>query len=126
VRRAAAALILAAGLAAGAGSASAEVVMPAIIVEPDTGSCIAPPAEMRRRHMDMLKHQRDRTLRAGERGAKVSLNGCIDCHAGKESGSVSGSRQAFCESCHAYVAVKLDCFECHQPKPAKLATGGKP
>ena len=45
------------------------------------GSCIAPPEEMRRNHMEMLKHQRDRTLRQGMRGEKASLNECIACHA---------------------------------------------
>jgi hypothetical protein len=124
VRLAAFALLLAAF--AGLASAEGGVAKPAIIIEPGTGPCIAPPAEMRRKHMDMLKHQRDKTVRQGERGAKVSLNGCIECHAGKESGAVTGSRQEFCESCHAYAAVKLDCFECHQPKAAKLAAGGKP
>ncbi|MBS1189512.1 MAG: dsrJ [Rhodocyclaceae bacterium] len=122
-------LLLAAGLAGLAGFASADsrVPKPTIQADPANGTCVAPAAEMRRNHMDMLKHQRDKTLREGERGAKVSLNGCISCHAGKQSGSVVGSRQEFCESCHAYAAVKLDCFECHQPKAgaqvAKTAGG---
>ncbi len=77
---------------------------------------------MRRTHMDMLKHQRDRTVHQGIRGEKVRLNGCIDCHAGSgtgaAAGSVTGKPQAFCEGCHQYAAVKLDCFECHQPKPS--------
>lgn len=119
--------LLAAGLVAAAGFAQADgrVPRPSLSVAPDAGSCVAPPAEMRRNHMDMLKHQRDKTLREGERGAKVSLNGCINCHAGKETGSVTGNGQQFCESCHAYAAVKLDCFECHQPKAAKISQGGQ-
>jgi hypothetical protein len=24
----------------------------------------------------------------------------------------------FCQSCHNYAAVKIDCFECHSSKPA--------
>lgn len=117
--------LLAAGLAlAGLAQADGRVPKPAVSVEPAAGSCLAPPAEMRRQHMEMLKHQRDKTLREGERGAKVSLNGCIGCHAGKETGTVAGSRQDFCESCHAYAAVKLDCFECHQPRAVKTAAGG--
>ena len=71
--------------------------------------------------MDLLKHQRDRTVRAGVRGEKVHLNACIECHAGPGAGAAAGSAvgspQAFCEGCHRYAAVKLDCFECHQPKP---------
>ena len=45
------------------------------------GKCIAPVEEMRRNHMDMLKHQRDRTMRQGIRGEPASLNACIECHA---------------------------------------------
>ncbi len=100
--------------------AHAEVPKPVIEIEPGTESCVAPPEEMRRTHMDLLSHQRDRTLRLGERGAKVSLNGCISCHASRTTGSVNATRQDFCETCHAYAAVKLDCFECHQSKaPAR-------
>ena len=95
------------------------------------GHCVAPVEEMRRNHMEMLKHQRDRTMRAGIRGEPASLNACIECHAGKQSGSVlgasdSGKGSNFCESCHSYVAVKLDCFECHQPKAKFKAAGLKP
>lgn len=89
------------------------------------GKCVAPPEEMRRNHMEMLKHQRDRTLRQGIRGEPVSLNGCIDCHASKKTGSVLEEGN-FCQSCHAYVAVKLDCFECHQPKAGYKAAGAMP
>ena len=89
------------------------------------GKCVAPAEEMRRNHMEMLKHQRDRTLRSGIRGEPASLNACIECHASKKSGSVLGKGD-FCESCHAYAAVKLDCFECHQPKTGFKATGARP
>ena len=74
---------------------------------------------MRRSHMDMLKHQRDKTVRDGVRGAKASLNACIDCHASSKNGSVLGSKENFCQGCHSYAAVKLDCFECHQAKPQR-------
>lgn len=121
------ALVLA--LVAGAGAAGAlawaadatkgRVRTPAIVVDAAT-RCIDSPEVMRRTHMDMLKHQRDRTVRQGIRGEKAQLNACIDCHAGAgagaAAGSVVGKPQAFCEGCHQYAAVKLDCFECHQPK----------
>ncbi|MBK9020244.1 MAG: Hdr-like menaquinol oxidoreductase cytochrome c subunit [Sulfuritalea sp.] len=95
------------------------------------GKCVAPAEEMRRNHMEMLKHQRDRTLRQGIRGEPASLNACIECHASKATGSVLGAAEGgkgrnFCESCHSYVAVKLDCFECHQPKAKFKAAGLKP
>ncbi len=100
--------------------AAAEVPKPVIAIA-KPGQCIAPVEEMRRNHMDMLRHQRDRTLRLGEREAKVSLNACIDCHASRDNGSVLGDKENFCQGCHAYAAVKLDCFECHQAKAKKTA-----
>jgi hypothetical protein len=108
-------------------AAAAGVPKPQVIN--DAGEqCVAPPEVMRRDHMDMLKHTRDKTMRQGIRGEKASLKGCINCHASRTTGSVIGSPQAFCEGCHSYAAVKLDCFECHQPKAGaqKMATGVKP
>lgn len=88
------------------------------------GQCVAPAEEMRRNHMDMLKHQRDRTMRQGIRGEKASLNGCIDCHASKATGTVLG-KDGFCQECHSYAAVKLDCWDCHQPKAGFKSAGVK-
>ena len=121
-------LAAAAGLAMSSQWAQASdggVSKPVIKIESE-GKCIAPTDEMRLNHMDMLKHQRDKTLREGVRGAKVSLNGCIECHASKKTGSVIGQDDNFCQTCHAYVAVKLDCWDCHQPKAGYKATGAKP
>lgn len=101
--------------------ATAGVPKPTIKIE-NPGQCIAPVAEMRVNHMEMLKHSRDRTLRQGIRGEKASLNACIDCHASKTTGSVLG-KDGFCESCHAYAAVKVDCWQCHQPKANFKAAG---
>lgn len=94
---------------------------PAIKIE-NPGQCIAPTEEMRRNHMEMLKHQRDRTLRQGIRGEKASLNECISCHASKSTGSVLGEG-GFCQECHSYAAVKLDCWDCHQPKAGQKHVG---
>jgi hypothetical protein len=77
-------------------------------------ACVAPVAEMRRDHMKMLFHQRDRTMRQGVRETRFSLKGCVECHASEKTGSVLG-KEGFCSSCHAYAAVKMDCFECHTP-----------
>ena len=122
--------MLATGIASGLAWSESRVAKPTVTIDPARGACVAPPEEMRRNHMAMLQHQRDRTLRLGERGAKVTLNGCINCHAGKASGTVIGSRTEFCEGCHAYAGVKLDCFECHQAKagPALATTmpGNRP
>ncbi|MDD5175585.1 MAG: hypothetical protein PHQ05_04085 [Sterolibacterium sp.] len=103
--------------------AEVPVPKPAVTIE-NPGECVAPLEVIRRTHMDLLKHQRDKTLRYGEHGAKIKLNGCIDCHASKKTGSVLGSQENFCQGCHAYVAVKLDCFECHQPKNGMVKSAG--
>lgn len=103
--------------------AIASAPKPEIKIE-NPGQCIAPAGEMRKNHMEMLKHQRDRTLRQGIRGEKASLNECISCHASKSTGSVLG-KGGFCQECHSYAAVKLDCWDCHQPKAGFKAAGVK-
>lgn len=104
--------------------ATAGAPKPAIKIE-NPGECIAPSADMRVNHMKMLNHTRDRTMRHGIRGDKASLNGCVECHASKTTGSVLG-KDGFCQECHAYAAVKLDCWDCHQPKAGHKAAGVKP
>ena len=107
------ALLCAPSLLAALAADAAGRTPPVDIVLPATGHCIAPLDEIRRTHPDLLKHQRDRTVHDGERGARVSLKGCVDCHADPTTGSVLGSDHAFCQGCHAYAAVHIDCFECH-------------
>lgn len=87
-----------------------------------SGTCVEAPAFMRRNHMELLKHQRDDTLRGGDRSGKYSLKACIACHASQTSQSVTAEPGNFCQSCHSYAAVKIDCFECHANKPADLVT----
>ena len=72
--------------------------------------CIAPPEVMRREHPDMLRHQRTVTVHEGVRDAKVSLEGCIDCH---------GPAREFCAQCHRYAGVHIDCFQCHASRPSR-------
>jgi hypothetical protein len=79
---------------------------------------------MRRNHMDLLKHQRDDTVRGGIRGAKYGLKECIECHASGLTGSVAKTETNFCVSCHSYAAVTIDCFECHSSKPRAVAQRG--
>lgn len=86
--------------------------------------CVRDVSYMRRNHMDELKHHRNATMRKGIRTTELSLQGCIDCHADKKTNSVLG-KEGFCQSCHSYAAVKLDCFECHASKP-KAATAFHP
>lgn len=112
----AAALLLAWGTAAMA--QGGRTPTPEVVIESQE-ACVAPPAEMRRQHAHMLAEQKDRTVRLGIRDEAVSLNGCIECHANSSNGSVVGSDRNFCQSCHSFVAVKLTCFDCHQPAPEK-------
>ena len=88
-----------------------------VIAQP--GHCVADTEVMRRNHPEMLKHQRDLTMHQGIRTPQYSLKQCVQCHASKKTGSVLGEK-GFCQSCHAYAGVTLDCFECHASK-AKLA-----
>jgi hypothetical protein len=82
--------------------------------------CVEPTDVMRRDHMEFLLHQRDETMHKGIRTKKYSLKECIECHANKdEEGKYIpvNAEGEFCQSCHAYASVKLDCFECHATKP---------
>lgn len=99
------------------GEASASRVSQPVIEAARGGQCVADTAFMRRNHMKLLKHQRDDTLRGGIRTGAYSLKTCIDCHASRTTDSVAASDTNFCQSCHSYAAVKIDCFECHSNKP---------
>ena len=81
------------------------------------GQCVGDPAFMRRNHMKLLKHQRDDTMHGGIRGGQYSLKACVACHASPTSQSVNAEAGNFCQGCHAFAAVKIDCFECHASKP---------
>jgi hypothetical protein len=108
------AVVLAAtGLADAAEQRSARVPLPTFKIEKGE-RCVAPTEEMRRDHMKMLLHQRDRTVRQGLREPRFSLKECVGCHADRQTGSVLG-KDGFCSSCHAYASVSIDCFECHTP-----------
>ncbi|MGA7595916.1 MAG: hypothetical protein WCA64_12040 [Gallionella sp.] len=80
------------------------------------GHCVAPTEWMRVNHMKVLFKQRDETVHQGIRGSKYSLKNCVECHASLRDNSVIGRPDSFCEGCHRYEAVKIDCFECHSSK----------
>ncbi len=116
-------LAVVAGAAGAAGASGGRVPLPQLEVDPST-TCVAPPDVMRRTHMQMLKHRRDRTVHQGVRGGDEALTRCLECHASRTTGAAIGTRDAFCQSCHDYVGVKLDCFECHQGRPGAVAGPG--
>lgn len=96
--------------------------VPKPILEQGKGDkCVEDTEFMRRNHMKLLLHQRDQTVHEGIRTKKYSLTNCIECHASQKNNSVIGSNQNFCQSCHSYAAVKIDCFECHATKPKASA-----
>jgi hypothetical protein len=78
-----------------------------------SGPCVDTPEVMRRVHMDLLQHGRDETVKTGVRDRKAGLQGCVDCHANRDDHRVLGSGHHFCQGCHAYAGVRLDCFGCH-------------
>ena len=82
--------------------------------------CVEDTDFMRRNHMNVLLHQRDDTMLKGIRSTQHSLKECIGCHAvtGQDSIPVTADHpEHFCRSCHDYVAVKIDCFQCHASRP---------
>lgn len=89
---------------------------------------------MRRWHMSMMRHDRDVTMYEGKRDQNASLGGCFECHAAKDEAGTPvtyADGRHFCRSCHDYVAVKVDCFDCHrstpegvEEPPAHAALGG--
>jgi hypothetical protein len=97
--------------------ASAGTGLQPLIEKARGGQCVEDPAYMRRNHMKLLKHQRDDTMHGGIRTGKYSLKECVACHASQSNQSVNAEAGNFCQSCHVYAAVKIDCFECHSNKP---------
>jgi hypothetical protein len=109
-------LLFAPFIASADGGPPSRVPRPAVTAAAE-GRCVEETAYMLRNHMELLKHHRDLTVREGVRTTQHSLANCVTCHASRETGRVTGSKDAFCEGCHRYAAVKLDCFECHSDRP---------
>lgn len=101
-----------------ADNASSRVARPHI-VQPRGDKCVADTAWMRRNHMKLLMHHRVGAVHQGDNqlADKTSIVNCVNCHASAKDNSVTGPGD-FCQSCHAYAAVKITCFECHSNKPS--------
>ena len=109
----------AAGVFAAEPKKPARVSLPTVNVNKDKAEqCVEPTEVMRRDHMKMILHQRDDTMYQGIRTVKHSLKNCVNCHADPKTGRVLG-QNGFCESCHTYAAVTMDCFSCHTDKTEK-------
>ena len=108
-----------------AASNTAPKVGPVIVIDKSRAGerCVEDTAFMRKNHMKLLLHQRDETMYKGVRTEKHSLKNCINCHASSKDSRVIGSNEHFCQGCHTYAAIQLDCWECHanKAKPAQVA-----
>jgi len=82
--------------------------------------CVEPTDVMRRNHMEFILHQRNETMHRGIRTKRYSLKECIECHVQTDSQGayipVNDPKQ-FCNSCHTYASVSIDCFQCHATTP---------
>ena len=76
-------------------------------------------------HPRLLGHDRNLTVREGNRQVQASLKACMTCHAvkGDDGQPVSfEDPRHFCRVCHDFVAVRPDCFECHKSTPDDTAS----
>jgi hypothetical protein len=97
-----------------------------VIHEPE-GECVEEEDVMRRDHMNFILHQRDETVHMGIRTSKYSFAECIDCHVQPdENGNIASfkSDEHFCNTCHEYAAVSIDCFDCHADRPQQYIERG--
>jgi hypothetical protein len=82
--------------------------------------CVRPVAWMRKNHMKLLMRLRYEAVHEGIRHKEESLPGCMNCHVSRLADgkypSVT-SRKFFCNACHDYVGVRIDCFSCHSNRP---------
>jgi len=109
------------GLACGLFTLLANAVDGPVFPKGKGDSCVAETDYMRANHMDLLNHQRDETVLDGVRENPFSLVGCVECHASADSNGDMQRVDApgqFCQSCHTYAAVKIDCFGCHAAVPS--------
>lgn len=105
-----------------AGLAQADEGLPGSAEADQLVACVAPTPFMRRRHFELIEHQRDLTVRQGMRETDHSLAGCVACHARKDAAGGSVAINApgeFCAGCHQYVGASLDCFDCHAAVPTE-------
>lgn len=71
-------------------------------------------------HPSILSHDRDLTVINGLRDIDGSIKTCVACHAveGPDAAPLTAaSPEHSCVACHEYVAVKIDCFQCHNSRP---------
>ena len=93
----------------------------------ETQECVEPIDDMRRNHMEYILHQRDETVHEGIRTKQHSLVECINCHVSDAPDAPRySSEKHFCNSCHTFASVRIDCFQCHADRPVKSSQSGTP
>ncbi len=79
------------------------------------------PTVMIRNHPNFLMNVRSIAVYKGVRADINKIEKCVDCHAVKgadgEPVDIENPKH-FCVGCHYRAAVSIDCFECHNSKPA--------
>ena len=113
-------VLLAAALAAPAVAGDGSGLRPEIPKPLRGDSCVEDTDLMRRNHMDYLKHHRDEVMHQGVRTQKYSLKECLGCHVAPEDKARTAGQAEdghFCQNCHEYAGVHLDCFQCHNTRP---------
>ena len=86
----------------------------------DAQGCVEPTDEMRANHMEYILDQRDATVHEGIRTKQYSLVECINCHVSDAPDAPRyDSEKHFCNSCHTFASVSIDCFQCHADRPVK-------
>ena len=86
----------------------------------DAQGCVEPTDEMRVNHMEYILDQRDATVHEGIRTKQYSLVECINCHVSDAPDAPRyDSEKHFCNSCHTFASVSIDCFQCHADRPVK-------
>lgn len=82
--------------------------------------CVRPRQWMIKNHMKLLMQLRYEAVHEGIRYKGESLPGCMNCHVSRLANgkypSVT-SKKFFCNACHDYVGVRIDCFSCHSNRP---------
>jgi hypothetical protein len=111
-------LVLTASATLAAGTSGSKPAIGPTVKAHKGEKCVEDTEFMRRNHMKVILHQRDETMHRGIRTQQHSLKNCVDCHADPQTNSVLG-KDGFCESCHVYASVSIDCFTCHSAAPEK-------
>lgn len=108
------------GLSAGLSAVHADQGIEGTAKADKLDACVQPTAFMRRKHFELILHQRDITVHQGVRDTDNSLAGCVDCHVRMDAQGdhvpVNSSGE-FCAACHEYTGATLDCFSCHATTP---------